>query len=163
MVVCGTGHRPDKLWGYNLNHYMYRRVKEGLKAGFINLLSRDGELTVISGMALGFDTLFAQAALELRDKYPIKLICAIPCWNHSSRWLQESKVEWKRITDIADEVIYVTKEDYTYKCMQLRNEYMVDNSDVVITLWNGTAGGTKNCIDYAIKQNKEIIHMKKVD
>jgi uncharacterized phage-like protein YoqJ len=38
--------------------------------------------------------------------------------------------------------------------MQKRNEYIVDNSSLLLSLWDGTSGGTKNCLDYAKK--KEI-------
>ena len=35
---------------------------------------------------------------------------------------------------------------------------MVDHSDVVLAVYNGAKfGGTKNCVDYAQKQNKELI------
>lgn len=41
--------------------------------------------------------------------------------------------------------------------MQKRNEYMTDNSDIVIAVWDGSKGGTANCVRYAKKLNKEII------
>ena len=36
---------------------------------------------------------------------------------------------------------------------------MVDRSDSIVALWNGTSGGTKNCIDYAEKKGKPIINL----
>ena len=36
---------------------------------------------------------------------------------------------------------------------------MVDNADVILALWNGTGGGTGNCIGYAEKQGKRIINL----
>ena len=45
--------------------------------------------------------------------------------------------------------------------MQKRNEFMVDNCDILIALWNGTSGGTKNCINYAKKkENVQIIYLE---
>jgi uncharacterized phage-like protein YoqJ len=41
--------------------------------------------------------------------------------------------------------------------MQKRNEYMVDNSDIVIAVWDGSKGGTYNCVKYAEKLGKKII------
>ena len=38
--------------------------------------------------------------------------------------------------------------------MQKRNEYMVDNSDYVIAVWNGKPSGTGNTVKYAKKKNK---------
>lgn len=44
--------------------------------------------------------------------------------------------------------------------MQKRNEYMVDHSDKVIAVWDGSKSGTKNCIDYAKKVGKDIIFVQ---
>jgi len=41
--------------------------------------------------------------------------------------------------------------------MQKRNEYMVDNADIVIAVWDGTKGGTCNCVRYAKKLGKDIV------
>ena len=41
--------------------------------------------------------------------------------------------------------------------MQKRNEYMVNESDKVIAVCDGSKSGTYNCIKYAENQNKEII------
>jgi len=40
--------------------------------------------------------------------------------------------------------------------MQKRNQFMVDNSRVIIAYWDGSKGGTKNCLDYALLKNKTI-------
>lgn len=40
--------------------------------------------------------------------------------------------------------------------MQKRNEWMVDRIDELLAIYNGTPGGTKNCIDYAKKLGKPI-------
>ena len=41
--------------------------------------------------------------------------------------------------------------------MQQRNKYMIDNSSVLIALFNGKAGGTKQTVDYAKQQGLEIL------
>ena len=57
----------------------------------------------------------------------------------------------------ATNVTLVNKE-YSATNMQLRNEYMIDNSDVLIAIWTGKRyGGTFNAIQYAIRKNKRII------
>lgn len=50
----------------------------------------------------------------------------------------------------------VSTEPYSPWLMQKRNEYMVDNVDEVLAFFDGTTGGTKNCIDYANKMGKEV-------
>lgn len=64
------------------------------------------------------------------------------------------------IINESDEVYYVSEERYTHWCMNKRNEWMVDNSDLVIAVWDGTKGGTANCVRYAVKQGKEITKLE---
>ena len=39
---------------------------------------------------------------------------------------------------------------------RITNEWMIDNSAVVISVWDGTSGGTANCVKYAKKQKTKI-------
>lgn len=114
--------------------------------------------TFISGMALGVDIWAARIVLKLKETYPhIKLVAAIPCDNHTSKWNQESKDEWQMVVDKANIVRYVSNEPYTHWCMQKRNEWMVDRSKYVIAVWNEQPkGGTYNCIKYAQRLDKTI-------
>ena len=50
---------------------------------------------------------------------------------------------------IGYQVKMVSNQSYTPWCMNVRNHYMVDHSDRVLAVWDGSSGGTKNCIDYA--------------
>lgn len=154
MKVMVTGHRPNKLWGYNLNAPQYKKLKTLFKV----MLEQYGADTAISGMALGVDTLFAQAVLELKEEgVNIKLICAIPCQNHSSQWFKESIVEYNRIISLADEIVMVSDKLYTPHLMQIRNEWMVNKADFGIAVWDGTSGGTGNCVTYMDKVNLDYI------
>lgn len=36
---------------------------------------------------------------------------------------------------------------------------MVDNSNAVLALWNGSEGGTGNCVRYAKEKNKKIFQL----
>ena len=44
--------------------------------------------------------------------------------------------------------------------MQLRNIWMVDRSQYIIGVWDGTEGGTANCIEYAKKKDINILIIK---
>lgn len=43
--------------------------------------------------------------------------------------------------------------------MQIRNEYMVENCDLLIAVWDKSDGGTANCVKYAKSQRKNIIYI----
>ena len=68
--------------------------------------------------------------------------------------------EYRKVLEQADEVFYVTEEEYKPYLMQRRNIWMVDESDYVIAVWDGSSGGTGNCVKYAKEQDKEITVVK---
>lgn len=156
ITICVTGHRPGKMYGYNLSDARYIALKKKFK----ELLMKEQCGEAISGMALGVDTVFALAVLELKEEgYPIRLHCAIPCRNQSKKWFPASVNLYNQILAKADIVRLVSDEEYKPYLMQKRNEYMVDLSDKVIAVWDGSTGGTGNCVAYAKKKEKEILRI----
>lgn len=157
MVICLTGHRPQKMFGYDLDHPGYIRLKTNLKRILVNYHCTEA----ISGMALGCDQVFAMATLELKmDGYPIKLHCAIPFQGYDKKWPQSSKNLYLEICNQADEITVVDPStEYKPYLMQKRNQYMVNHANMVIAVWDGSISGTKNCIDYANKMGKDIIYL----
>lgn len=155
-TLAFTGHRPNKLNGYNpMDNYELLTILS--KTIEEHIVKHDVD-TFISGMALGIDMWSARIVLKLKQKYPhIKLICAIPCIGQYSKWNEESKFEWFQIKERADSVVYISEEEYTAWCLQKRNEWMVDNSDYIISVWDGTKGGTYNCLKYAKKKKCQNI------
>ena len=155
MIIAVTGHRPDRLWGYNLSHSKYKE----LSSLMYNFLEKNNAIYCISGMALGVDTVFAITSIKYRNNNPSKNIiveCAIPCRNHTSKWQQEDKLRYLRMIEEADIITKVSNESYQPWLMQKRNEYMVDKCELLLGIWNGSKGGTGNCINYAKKKNREI-------
>lgn len=152
MKLCFTGHRPNKLKGYKMSENT--ELLRVLKDTIIYYIEEKNVDTFISGMALGVDIWSAFIVLKLKEKYPhIKLICAIPCDKQYAVWKNENDIsDWKYIVGNADRVHYVSEEPYTNWCLQKRNEWMVDNSNFVLAVWDGTGGGTANCIKYAKKK-----------
>lgn len=157
MKICVTGHRPGKLYGYNLSDYRWQKLKEQFK----QILKENNCDEAITGMALGVDTVFAIAVLDLKKEgYDIKLHCAIPCRNHSCKWSTLDRKRYDVILSVADIIKLVSDEEYKPWLMQKRNEYMVNLSDKIIAVWNGSKSGTQNCIKYATKLGKEIIRIE---
>lgn len=157
MKMCVTGHRPNKLYGYDLTDDRWIALKEDFK----QILIENKCDEAITGMALGVDTIFAYAVLELKeDGHDIKLHCTVPCRNFSGKWNIYDRVKYRNIISLADTVKLVSDEEYKPYLMQKRNEYMVDHSDKVIAVWDGSKSGTKNCIDYAKKVGKDIIFVQ---
>lgn len=156
VTTAFTGHRGKELGSYNAEDLkpLLWKLSEVIEEHVVNKKAD----TFISGMALGVDLWAARIVLKLKEKYPqIKLVAAIPCRNQSGQWPKNSQQEWQDVYDKADEIVLVTDEDYKPYLMEVRNRYMVDNSDYVIAVYNGNEkGGTANCVKYARKKNKEI-------
>jgi uncharacterized phage-like protein YoqJ len=158
VIVSFTGHRPDKLGGYNENNSIANGVKGALLKEILKLIQREGAKEFISGGALGVDTWAAEAVLEAKKTYPQTLLTiAKPFPSQDGKWLDESKVRFKKFCDAADRVVNVSGDPYSADKMQIRNEWMVNHSDVVVAIWDGSSGGTGNCVKYAKRQGKRLI------
>lgn len=139
MILAGTGHRPDKLGGYSL---AASAQWTGVAEQLLQALQPE---RVISGMALGWDTYLARAAIRLG----LPLMAAIPFNGQESRWPAESQHIYNRILDQATEVVVVCGGGYSAEKLQRRNAWMVDRCDFLLCCWDGSPGGTANCIAYA--------------
>lgn len=152
-ACCFTGHRKYKLGLSNdkleaLKWQLYGRIGE---------LADSGITTFYTGMAEGVDLWAAQAVIQLRKEgRPVKLIAAIPFIGQEKSWSMEDKVLYERIKESCDDKVVLSK-GYTSKVYFTRNEYMVDRSDCVLAVYNGSSGGTRYTIEYARKQGKKII------
>lgn len=162
LTVALTGHRPGELGGYNLQSPINKRITSILTNTLVELLEEDDDRIIqcVSGMALGADTLWALTVLDVRESYPgrILLHCAVPHYEHGSNWPDASQKTHLDILNQSDEQIVIIKDTYSNApyALQKRNEYMVNMADVLIAVYTGVRGGTKNCIDYAKKKNKTI-------
>jgi uncharacterized phage-like protein YoqJ len=132
-----------------------------LRAIIERFILKRGVTTFISGMALGVDMWSAQIILQLKEKYPnIKLVCAIPCAEQYKIWNEDDQIIYHEILEQSDEVYYVSEDAYTAWCMHKRDEWMVDNSNFVIAVFDGVEdGGTWHTVKYAKKRQRKIIQL----
>ncbi len=151
--VAVTGHRPDKIGGYD--YYARQRVwlRQQLRTIVMDLMP----MYTISGMALGVDQDYAQVSIELA----IPFIAALPFVGQEKKWPKSSQDYYNWLLERADEKVVVSPGEYSAYKMQVRNEWMVDNCDVLIAVWDGSEGGTGNCVRYAqrVKPASQIIYV----
>lgn len=167
FTVAVTGHRPQKLWGFNMKDPRYQALYNEMYNLLVELYNEnctnksDNKMLLVNGGALGVDQLFWEASIAIRDRFAAPDTVAVeeaaPCMNHSSRWPISSQRHYSELLDHTDIRTIVTQTAYTPACMQKRNEYMVDKADVLIAVWNGKAGGTANCVEYAQRKGKKVI------
>ena len=112
------------------------------------------------GMAIGFDTVCFQILEKLREEYKnISIIACVPCRDQDALFNKAQKIEYRRMLDSADEIVYIS-EKYTDKCMQQRNKFMVDNSSALFYYMNVNFGGTANTVKYALSKGKPILELR---
>lgn len=149
MTVAFTGHRPDKLGGYLVPNKIYNFVCSRIKETLIELRPSK----IITGMALGVDQWAANIAIELS----IPFIAAVPFDGQERAWPDHSQEFYHSLLKNAEEKIVISKGSYAAYKMQVRNKWMVDHCDILVAVWDGSNGGTKNCVNYAESIGKKIV------
>lgn len=155
-AICFTGHRPDKIGGYDrtpLQDWVRDRLADAIARAY-----RNGYLQFICGGALGVDWLAAEEVLALKAyRKDIKLILALPFPGYYSKWSVHTIDHFEEeIVAKADKVLFACEKPYAPWKFQKRNEWMVDNSQAVIAVWDGSSGGTANTVRYAQGGNRPI-------
>ena len=172
--IAFTGHRPNKLGGYNWSTPANRDNGLKLKKAILEAIKNSGdtEFEFYFGGALGTDQMAFEIVDFLQAKHPewkfTKVLC-VPFKDQPNAWIDGSKAKYFEQMGKAEQVVYVDtvegyaingidKDIYHPAKMQKRNEYMVDNCDLLIALYNGDkSGGTANCVKYAKKKQKNIV------
>lgn len=133
-------------------------MKEKLRIEIVKAIE-NGYKTFICGMAIGFDMICAETVLALKKQYPdIKLIGALPCKTQDSKWFYKDKVRYRNLLDKLDGIRCIYDTYIGAECMLERNRYMVNNSSLLIALFDGiTIGGTMSTVEYAKMQNLKIV------
>lgn len=156
MKAAVTGHRPQKL-GYEWDHvgpYSYHIARQlevyarvyGVDEGY-------------SGMALGADFIWAKLLIQLG----IPLHCYLPFKGQECKWPPSSQKAYFKMLSLAtdiyivdidkhctfDEFLKLPNGKYHPSKMQDRNIAMVDIVDILFEVFDGSSGGTANCIKYA--------------
>jgi uncharacterized phage-like protein YoqJ len=150
MIIAGTGHRPKFCpCQYDHGHPWLRTLKLNLARSLRGLDVKN----VISGMAIGFDTWLAQAALDLE----IPVHAYVPFKGQEEAWPKESRREYERIIKLSDVVLYLS-DSYSNEAFLKRDRAMVDDCDQLFSLLNPEAnsGGTFYTVKYAEKNNKPV-------
>ena len=154
-IIGVTGHRPEKLYGYDLTEPRWVKLKELFK----KVLLKEKATAGVTGMALGTDQVFAMSVLELKEQgYDIKLVTMLPFKEYSCKWPMESQILFKNILDKADKINYVYSSlPNVGHSLQKRNEALVDVASKLVCVWDGSPSGTKNCIEYADSKGVGLI------
>ena len=141
-ACCGFGHREVFE---NISEKIYSAVKEAAEQGC--------ELFYTGAMG-NFDELFSSAVRRLKKEYPnIKLVCVKPYMT------KDINTYGDYLYKLYDDIIVPTElADIHYKTViHKRNQWIVDNSSVIIGYIKRDCGGVYKALKYAEKQKKYIV------
>lgn len=154
-IVAVTGHRPNKLGGYDKQT---RLMLEGYARRVIHDENPD---LVITGMALGWDQAVGQACVDLT----LPFVAALPFATHGDNWPAEARSRYDRLLQRARSATRVW-EIAKYRMLTIeqaldqRNWFMVDQCSSLLALYNGEKkGGTANCVRYAKLKDRMIVNV----
>ena len=156
-MVCGfTGHRPEKLpWGTNEEDPRCRALKL-LIAREAEQAAKHGAEVFCCGMARGCDLYFAEAVVQMKKRSPaLRLEVWLACPGQAELWRESDRLRWQRLLDLCD-CVHVLERAYSDGCMLRRDKAMVDGADELISVWDGSAGGTGWTVRYAKRLGKRI-------
>ena len=141
QCICFTGHR---ILSSKEQSTLQKTLPEVLTRYY-----RNGYRAFISGAALGFDTVAAEAVLSLRALFPdIILILALPCPSQADRWRWEDQLRYRSLLSSANQTCLISPA-YFPMCMQKRNRFMVERASVCLCYMRECRGGTWNTVSYA--------------
>lgn len=153
MICCFTGHRAFS-WGEDPKKC--EELPGKLEQAVDSTVSK-GVLHFICGNAIGVDFLAAQLVLEKKKENPqIFLEIAVPFEDHNANIPLCQSIRQK-----ADLVHVVSDAKDRRSAFYERNRYMVDNSDMLIAVYEPAVenGGTAQTLRYAEAKGLEIIRI----
>ena len=151
MTMTFTGHRPEKLpWGSDETDPRCVALKRQIREA-VAQAAADGVDTFLCGMARGCDFYFAEAVLE----QGLHLEAYLPCPSQADRWSEADRTRYQRLLERCA-AVYMVEPAYSDGCMLRRNRAMIRRADCVLTVWDGSPGGTQSAIGYARYLGKPV-------
>lgn len=151
MSVCMlTGHRTLPYDGGALRTQLDMHI---------DMLCRSGVTEFLSGGAMGFDLLSAEAVLLAREKYhEVALTMILPCRNQSRRYPAAQRLRYDSILARAQNVEYLS-EHYYEGCMLVRNRAMAARADLCLCYLTRQRGGTAHAVAAAAARGLPITNL----
>ena len=147
LFTMMTGHRPQKLGGFDSNP-IAARVQKHLHETLTALQSRIPHLHGLTGMALGCDQWYAELCLSLNIPYT----AFIPFQGQERLWPASSQGQYRTLLAHATAIhspplqISALSDHDIRRALLDRNTAMVQQSHAAIAIWDGRPSGTGDAV-----------------
>lgn len=152
--IAVTGHQ--ELGGAATEAFLTDALRQLLGA-----LRRDGAApTVLSGLAAGADTLFAEAALAEGCRLEACLACAEIEANFAPGAPLARFRALRHQCAAVHRLPFVERSNAAYMAL---GRWLVDTGDLLVAAWNGlpavAEGGTGDVVAYALERGRPVVHL----
>lgn len=154
-----AGHRP----------YKFTYLPEEEETFYTNLTNKINDSirevyekgcdTFLCGGTIGFDVMCSEAIIEFKKEHPeIRFGLVLPFENHHEDFPDEWQERFLKVLEACDFIDYFSPI-YVMGCYYDRNQKMIDNSEYMITYFDGRGGGTARVIAAAQSAKLKIINL----
>jgi uncharacterized phage-like protein YoqJ len=151
MYIAVTGHRPNKL-GFEWDGV--GPISDALRNELRIIIEKYNPERILSGMALGVDMLWAEVGIAM----DVTVVACIPCRDQEKIWRPNSQSRYHVILNHPNVTqVLVSTLPYHPDLMSEQNRWMVDHSNMLVSVWDGSPGGTANCVQYAEQVKRPIL------
>ena len=163
-AVAFSGHRTFKMaqadgdlfsaakdYGPDEIAAKVRRMVAGLYA--------EGYTQYLCGMAEGFDLIAGRVLLSMRGECPgLEIVAAVPYPGQPGAYGGDDRELYSEILAAAAGVVTLC-DRYSADCFYRRNDFLVENSSVLVAFFNGSRGGTEYTVKRALRAGCRIINL----
>ncbi len=155
-VAAVTGYKAHELGIFDDDHPGLPFVKKTLEKRVRSLAEEGLEWVIITGQ-LGVELWAGEAVIGLKDEYPdLKLAFITPFLDQEEKWSDQNKEYYQLIQSQADFTDSITRRKYENPGQfKLKNEFLLQKSDVILILFDEERGGSPTYIVEAARNSKE--------
>jgi hypothetical protein len=128
-----------------------------VRSAIDELLMKYGAVVGVSSLAEGADQIFADAIVARGGQLEV----VIPCADYEATFSESTDLEhFRELRALARVVTQLRFDKPSEEAFWAAGQEIVDSSDVVVAVWNGThsggLGGTGDAVEFAQKLDKEL-------
>lgn len=126
---------------------------------WIARLAGEGYTDFLSGGAMGFDLLAAEAVIALRPAFPqLRLVMVLPCPRQDRRYPPIDRERYQALLARADLVRY-TAQHYYQGCMLTRDRVLAEAAEFCLCYLTRSTGGTAYTVRQVVARDVPLVNL----
>ena len=153
-TVSFAGNRMEKLNIFN--DWQFFLIED-----IVRFLIKYDYTSFLIGGCNGIDLICGEIIIKLKHELNtyIDLTAVLPFKEQAKSWPDEWKARYYNVLQQCDKTLYIS-DDYFRGCYHQRNRVLVNKCSLLVAIYSEFSGGTKYTVQYAKKQQKNIMRVK---